>query len=812
MKSSISSYLIRTACFGQYSKHVHFRSVFANLSRPGKPLTTETARRRMSADFIDVDGKKYRRVREGLATILAPYAAQSEPIPTDRVKNNDEGTQAVFYNPIQQFNRDLTVLAITIYGEGALLEKSTRLKQKPGKTQRDRKKQRRATSGVAQSDQQPVSVQENSRKRKADDFEDETVTEHAIDPTKRPRVDEAPDAEDDLPVAQLNGGDESASKNVHISNDQSSDPSQPGSKGPERSSETRAASSRPTPFTILDALSATGLRAFRYAKEIPFATNIVANDLSPEAVQSIELNIDHNQVKGKVHSNLGDARAFMYGKVGNERHSQHEGYVHRFDVVDLDPYGTAAPFFDASLQAILDGGMLCVTCTDAGVFASTGYPEKTYALYGGIPAKGPHSHEGGLRLILNGIAISAAKYGLAIEPLLSLYIDYYARLFVRIHKQPQDVKCLPGTTMAVYSCGHGCGSWTTQPLLRNQSQQAKDGGTFYKYSFAQGPAATPKCDHCGNKTHFTGPMWAGPLHNSYFVKRMIERIPSLDKAVYGTADRLEGMLTLALEEDLTLQPDQLNRNDKGKDITAQKQPSSTDPRIIPRLSPALIDPAPLFIMPTLLAKTIHCQTPPEDILRGAIRSLGYRVSRSHCKAGSIKTNAPWNVLWEILREYMRTKAPIKEGAVKKGTPGWTILSKVRGTERALVAEMKDDSKSQIERCQSKQDLKTVLQGMLYRLENEKEGDLTATQKTPTSPNTSNATDMVIDDSTTEPDNIPQQIQVNLPQENTANLPPSKLNIVFDKVLGRDQGRGKLVRYQINPRENWGPMNRAGKAT
>lgn len=92
------------------------------------------------------------------------------------------------------------------------------------------------------------------------------------------------------------------------------------------------------------------------------------------------------------------------------------------------------------------------------------------------------------------------------------------------------------------------------------------------------------------------------------------------------------------------------------------------------------------------------------------------------------------------------------------------------------------------------------------------GDLTATQKTPTSPNTSNATDMVIDDSTTEPDNIPQQIQVNLPQENTANLPPSKLNIVFDKVLGRDQGRGKLVRYQINPRENWGPMNRAGKAT
>ena len=28
----------------------------------------------------------------------------------------------------------------------------------------------------------------------------------------------------------------------------------------------------------------------------------------------------------------------------------------RVDVVDLDPYGTAAPFIDASLQCINDGG------------------------------------------------------------------------------------------------------------------------------------------------------------------------------------------------------------------------------------------------------------------------------------------------------------------------------------------------------------------------------------------------------------------------------------------------------------------------
>lgn len=757
----------------------------------------------MSAETVEINGKKYRSVREGLATVLAPYGAESEPVPSKQVKNNDEGNQAVFYNPIQQFNRDLTVLAITIYGEGAVLQKSARHNQRPNKGKRDRKKQQASTREVVQSNQGPDLAQENSRKRKADDIEDETVASNAIDTSKRPRVDEDPEAEDDLPVAQLNGGEASALSNPDISNGQNADKPQPGLQAPEQTSKTHLVPPRPTPFTILDALSATGLRAFRYAKEIPFATNIVANDLSPEAVKSIELNIDHNQVKGKVHSNLADARAFMYSKIGNENYRQHEGYVYRFDVVDLDPYGTAAPFFDASLQALQDGGLLCVTCTDAGVFASTGYPEKTYALYGGIPTKGPHSHEAGLRLILNGIALSAARYGIAIEPLLSLYIDYYARLFVRIHKKPQEVKLLPGTTMVVYSCGHGCGSWTTQPYLRNQKQTAKNGDIFYKYSFAQGPSAAPKCDHCGGKTHMVGPMWAGPLHNSHFVKRMIERIPSLDKSVYGTTERLQGMLTMALEEDLTPQPVHVNGSGSGSEVATQKQIGSSDDRIIPRMPPAIIDPAPFFIMPTLLAKIIHCATPPEDLFRGGLRSLGYRVTRSHCKPGSMKTNAPFSVIWEVVREYMQTKAPIKEGAVKKGTPGWNVLARLRGTERALVSELRDSSKAQIERCESKEDLKTVLQGMLYRLENKKEDGSTGTEAT--------SDDVVATSGDETIGEVPPALAEGS-KGSAADIPPNKLNIVFDKALGKDAGRGKLVRYQMNPRENWGPMNRAGRTT
>ena len=54
----------------------------------------------------------------------------------------------------------------------------------------------------------------------------------------------------------------------------------------------------------------------------------------------------------------------------------HRAEGSRVDVVDLDPYGTAAPFIDAAVQSVNDSGLLCVTCTDLAVLANTNYPDK----------------------------------------------------------------------------------------------------------------------------------------------------------------------------------------------------------------------------------------------------------------------------------------------------------------------------------------------------------------------------------------------------------------------------------------------------
>jgi tRNA (guanine26-N2/guanine27-N2)-dimethyltransferase len=414
---------------------------------------------------ISHEGKEYTTIKEGLAHILVPHDIPTSTDP--RMSKEDTQKQQVFYNPIQQFNRDLSVLAIKTFGEDALVRKQEKHDQAQKKS--DRKKKRSKRSGPTEEQQHALE-------------EDAAVSK------KRKLNDDG--------SAALESGEGATKRTKHGPGADARDPDIEGTTGPllQASSYELPAADRPAwkpRFTILDALSATGLRALRYAQEIPFATSITANDMSEKATASIALNVKHNKLEDRIHANTGNAIAYMYGFVDQKG----------FDVIDLDPYGTAAPFIDSAIQAINDDGLLCVTCTDSAIFASHGYLEKTYSQYGGLPLKGEPCHEGGLRLILHAIASSAGRYGMAIEPLLSLSIDYYVRVFVRVRKCPNDVKLLAGKTMLVYHCDSGCGAWTTQFLARNKAQQNRKGEPFYKHSFAQGPSANEHCEHCGVKTH-----------------------------------------------------------------------------------------------------------------------------------------------------------------------------------------------------------------------------------------------------------------------------------------------------------------------
>tara|TARA_B110000285_G_C14998927_1_gene550379 strand:+ start:620 stop:973 length:354 start_codon:yes stop_codon:yes gene_type:complete len=106
-----------------------------------------------------------------------------------------------------------------------------------------------------------------------------------------------------------------------------------------------------------------------------------------------------------------------------------------FDVVDLDPYGSAIPFLESTIGCMKNGGLLCVTFTDMAVLCAR-KPHVASYKYGSVPLPNRYCHEFALRMVLHMISTMTNRHGKVIEPLMSLTVDFYVRLFIRIKDSP----------------------------------------------------------------------------------------------------------------------------------------------------------------------------------------------------------------------------------------------------------------------------------------------------------------------------------------------------------------------------------------
>ncbi|MCJ1278032.1 RNA methyltransferase tRNA(m5U54)methyltransferase [Puttea exsequens] len=774
-------------------------------SLPAAPNTSSTPTPTTPPISVTYDNKTYTIAREGTAELLALQTPKT-------TKNRASGAQAVFYNPIQQYNRDLSVLAIRAFGEDLAAIRRARSERRGKKLGEDggrgvKRMGGRGKDGEGGEDVRGERVEGfgsrlmGLKRKRAEEEGDEGRGEPVRKKGQRDdgsnAIEVSVSSRHDL--HEQNGGEQNATT-VIASEEVSQDPEiSKGQSKPEEHAQANGevvdkvvrdapdgpaaqrhgkAHTQEPQLRILDALSATGLRALRYAKEIPMATSITANDLSPSATASIALNIKHNDLSENIILTTSNAIEHMHRVV-----AEGLGGSKHYNVIDLDPYGTAAPFLDAAVQALADGGLLCVTCTDAGVFASLGYLEKTYSQYGGLPLRGGHAHEGGLRLILHAIATASARYGIAIEPLLSLSIDFYARVFVRVHRSPAEVKFLASKTMVVYNCDAGCGAWAIQHLARAKEKRAKNGDILYNFTSALAPSADTRCEHCGFKTHLAGPMWGGPLHNPYFIQRILNMLPTLDQKVYGTIPRIEGMLNIALHESLD-------------DLSALSPPSPDRP--IPPLNPAIQSSHPFFFMPSTISRTLHCVSPSDAALRGAFMHLGYRTTRSHTKAGGICTDAPWSVIWEVMREWVRQKSPLKVDALKEGTAGWGIMREDRSRKKVL--EMQRQLRDVLGKTGggNVESLIREVEAALWRVSKLDEREQMAQN------GGEPGKDAMVDDK--GGGGAASEVPARGEQHQTQCI--SDLKVVFDERLGKEPQGKRMVRYQVNPRPDWGPMNRA----
>jgi tRNA (guanine26-N2/guanine27-N2)-dimethyltransferase len=135
-----------------------------------------------------------------------------------------------------------------------------------------------------------------------------------------------------------------------------------------------------------------------------------------------------------------------------------------FDVVDLDPYGTPSTLLDSAVQAVSEGGLLCCTATDMAVLCGNA-SEVCWTKYGVYPVKMKACHELALRTLLASIQAAAVRHKRHILPLLSLSVDFYVRVFVRVYTSAAAIKASASKHSYIYQCT-GCESRTLQPLGR----------------------------------------------------------------------------------------------------------------------------------------------------------------------------------------------------------------------------------------------------------------------------------------------------------------------------------------------------------
>lgn len=224
---------------------------------------------------------------------------------------------------------------------------------------------------------------------------------------------------------------------------------------------------------LCEPFTGTGIRSIRYVKEAG-VSNVIAGDIDDEAVRVANMNVELNGLRDQVKVVKSDANVLL---VNN-----------RCDVIDIDPYGSPAPYVNTALRSIRHGGLLCATATDLAVLQGS-YVNKAIRRYGFKPLRGPLSREIGLRGLLGFMARQALIIDAGVRPVLSYWEGHYYRVCLMVLKDRGAAKETMRNLGYAYYCPNS--------LRRGFTGEYPVGG--------------------GNGCIVSGPIWVGPIGDVEFI-------------------------------------------------------------------------------------------------------------------------------------------------------------------------------------------------------------------------------------------------------------------------------------------------------
>ena len=253
------------------------------------------------------------------------------------------------------------------------------------------------------------------------------------------------------------------------------------------------------PQEYLDTMGATGIRGLRAAVEAGVPT--IINDRDPVAAALIRENIALAGVP--VTALEADANVLLSGC--------------RFEAVDLDPFGTPAPYLDSACRSAKR--YLFATATDTAPLCGA-HRKAGMRRYSVHLVKTEYHSEVGLRTLLGFAARSLARYDRGMEPLLCLAHQHFHRVHLRL---------LAGAAKADATLGRvGFVSHCLKCLYREEHSGLAS---------SCGP-----CPRCGATLSPIGPLWLGPINDPATLDGISSLLPDTTLAESPALTRLVRLL------------------------------------------------------------------------------------------------------------------------------------------------------------------------------------------------------------------------------------------------------------------------------
>jgi tRNA (guanine26-N2/guanine27-N2)-dimethyltransferase len=165
-----------------------------------------------------------------------------------------------------------------------------------------------------------------------------------------------------------------------------------------------------------------------------------------------------------------------------------------YDLVDVDCFGTAAPYLNTMLWATKLGGLMYLTSTDGRTLVGR-TPNKSLQAYAAYPRSHPALQEQALRLIIGSVVQQAGTKGLGVEPIFAFFTGETYRIMFRLIRYAN----LTSENYGFLGYCHHCGNYQTLDWR-------KLGKTV--------------CPHDNLALTVSGAMWLGELHNRKYLQAM----------------------------------------------------------------------------------------------------------------------------------------------------------------------------------------------------------------------------------------------------------------------------------------------------